>query len=288
MSLAQSLIDAFGEAPGARIASRLPSAWESLGPGALVLAASVTDGEGVVVRAVRDDRWRVSLDPPSDHARDRASVELAADASRRLVHDLQAPLGAALGRVEIADLDHPDLREAASLLHDLGAVQSMRAERFPRVCDRLVDDPGGLHRVEHALQREFARHGFRWRFDQPADELATVGGDALQSALVILAENALQALQRGGVEAHASVEVSDGFLVLRVVDDGPGVEPAWRDSLGLATWRRSPHRASRGLWTLGVIAASLGGAICLAPRASRGTDARVALTLGPLQRASQG
>ncbi len=276
------------EARPARVAARVPAAWESLGPGALVLSTAVSGGVAVVVRAVRDDRWRVSLDPPSDHARDRASVELAGDASRRLVHDLQAPLGAALGRVELVDLDHPDLREAASLLHDLGAVQSMRAERFPRACDRLVDDPGGLHRVEHALQREFARHGFSWRFDQPAGELAAVGGDALQSALVIQAENALQALQRGGTEAHASLELSDTFLVLRVIDDGPGVEPAWLDSLGLATWRRSPHRASRGLWTLGVIAAALEGAVCLAPRASRGTDARVALTLRPLQRASQG
>lgn len=284
MTLSQALVDALGGASGARV----PAAWESLGPGALVLAATVSDGAAVVARAVRDDRWRVSLDPPSDHARDRASVELAADASRRLAHDLQAPLGAALGRVELADLDHPDLREAASLLHDLGAVQAMRAERFPRVCDRLADDPGGLHRVEHALQREFARHGFSWRFDQPSDELAEVGGDALQSALVILGENALQALQRGGLEARASLEACETFLVLRVIDDGPGVDPAWLDSLGLATWRRSPHRASRGLWTLGVIAASLGGAVCLAPRASRGTDARVALTLGPLQRASQG
>lgn len=288
MSLAQALVHSLGGATGARVAAQVPAAWESLGPGALVLSAAVVDGVAVGARAVRDDRWRVSLDPPSDHARDRASVELAADASRRLVHDLQAPLGAALGRVELADLDHPDLREAASLLHDLGAVQSMRAERFPRSCDRLVDDPGGLHRVDHALQREFARHGFSWRFELPAGELAAVGGDALQSALVILAENALQALQRGGTEAHASLELSDRFLVLRVIDDGPGVEPAWRDSLGLATWRRSPHRASRGLWTLGVIAASLDGAVCLAPRASRGTDARLALTLGPLQRASQG
>lgn len=288
MSLAQALIEALGDARGARVASRVPAAWDALGPGALVLAASVCDGAAAVARAVRDDGWRVSLDPPTDHARDRASVELAADASRRLAHDLQAPLGAALGRVELADLHHPDLQEAASLLLDLGAVQSMRAERFPRVCDRLVDDPGGLHRVDHALQREFARHGFRWRFDPPAGELGAVGGDALQSALVILAENALSALQRGGTEAHASLEESDDLLVLRVVDDGPGVEPAWRHALGLASWRRSPHRASRGLWTLGVIAASLEGAVCLAPRAPRGTDARVALTWGPLQRASQG
>lgn len=288
MSLTQAFVEALGPVAGARVAARVPAAWEALGPGALVLASSVSGGVSVGVRAVRDELWRAWADPPSDHARDRAAVELAADASLRLAHDLQAPLGAALGRVELADLDHPDLREAAALLHDLGAVQSMRAERYPRVCDRLSDDPGGLYRVEHALQREFARHGFRWRFDAPAGELATVGGDALQSALVILAENALQALQRGGVEARASMEVSDTFLVLRVVDDGPGVDPAWLDSLGLASWRRSPHRASRGLWTLGVIAACLDGAICLAPRVSRGTDARVALTLRPLQRASQG
>jgi signal transduction histidine kinase len=288
MSLAQALADAFGDAPGARLASRIPAAWESLGPGALVLSASVADGAATVVRAVRGDRWCVSRDPPSDHARDRAAVELAADASRRLAHDLQAPLGAALGRVELADLDHPDLREAASLLHDLGAVQSMRAERFPRRCDHLVDDPDGLHRVAHALQREFARHGFRWGFDPPSEALSALGGDALQSALVILAENALQALQRGGGEARVSLEACEPFVVLRVVDDGPGVEPAWLDSLGLATWRRSPHRASRGLWTLGVIAASLDGAVCLATRASRGTDARVALRLRPLPRASPG
>lgn len=288
MSLTQALVDALGPAVGARVAARLPDAWEALGPGALVLVASVAEGASFGVRAVRGERWRVTRDPPSERARDRAAIELAGDASRLLAHDLQAPLGAALGRVELADLDHPDLREAASLLHDLGAVQSMRAERFPRVCDRLVDDPGGLHRVAHALQHEFARHGFRWRFDHPAGELEAAGGDALQSALVILAENALQALQRGGVEARASLESADGFMVLRVVDDGPGVDPAWLDSLGLATWRRSPHRASRGLWTLGVIAACLDGAVCLAPRASRGTDARVALSLRPLQRASQG
>ncbi|MFO0625451.1 MAG: hypothetical protein U0325_07500 [Polyangiales bacterium] len=287
MSLAAALVESLGPEVGARVAARVPADWEALAPGALVMATAVDGEASFGVRAVRDDRWRVLWDPPGDHARDRAAVELAADASRRLAHDLQAPLGAAVGRVELTDLDHPDLREAAALLHDLGAVQSMRAERFPRSCDRLVDDPSGLHRVEHALQREFARHGFRWRFDPPAGELETVGGDALQSALVILAENALQALQRGGVEAHASLEVTDGFLVLRVVDDGPGVEPGWRDAIGRASWRRSPHRASRGLWTLGVIAACLDGAVCLAPRTSRGTDARVALTLRPLQRASQ-
>lgn len=241
------------------------------------------------MRATFDDGWRVSVDPVTSLAHERASIELAGELLRRGAHDLQAPLTAAAGSIELADANpDPDLAEAAELLRHVGVMQSIRAERAPRPLDGEDFELEGAYQIADAMRREFQRHGARFDLDAPYDLDAPVSDAALRCALVVLGENALAAVKRGGASARASIRAEGNFLALSVIDDGAGWQVDDRAHLARLGGGRRGRRRPLGLWTLRVVTASHAGAVALTPNAGPGMEARAAFRSRALRPASRG
>lgn len=288
-SLTSALAAALGPLDGARARAQAPASWESLRPGALLLTTLIDGDDARTVRATLDEGWRVSVDPVTRLAHERASLELAGELLRRFAHDLQAPLTAAAGSVELAEVSpDPDLADAAALLQHLGAMQSVRAERAPGPLDGGDFELEGAYQIADVLRREFLRHGARFELDAAYDLDAPVSDAALRCALVVLAENALAAVKRGGGAARASIRAEGEFVSLAVTDDGAGWPADDRAHLARLGWGRAGRRRPLGLWTLRVVTASHAGAVALSPNAGPGLEARAAFRSRALRPASRG
>ncbi|MEZ4390487.1 MAG: hypothetical protein R3A48_05275 [Polyangiales bacterium] len=288
-SLTSALAAALGPVDGARARAQAPASWESLRPGALLLTTLVDGDDARTVRATFDDGWRVTLDPLTKLAQERASLELAGELLRRLAHDLQAPLTAAAGSLELAAPGpDPELAGVASLLHHVGEMQSIRAERAPRPLDGDAFELEGAWRIAEGMRREFQRHGARFDLDAPYDLDAPVSDSALRCALVVLGENALAAVKRGGTLARAAIRAEGSFVTLTVTDDGAGWPVQGRARLARLDHEPRGRRRPLGLWTLRVVTALHAGAVALTPNVDAGIEARVALRARALLPASRG
>lgn len=283
-SLHRALTELLGAADADRASAQIPAAWTGLPAGSVLLTTLVDGASARTVRALRDETWRVSLDDASDLGRDREQVLFAGELSRRLAHDLQAPITAAAGYVELsASESNPDIELSVGLLHDLAALNALRAERAPRSLDEEPAEIGEVLELGEVLAREFRRHRASFSLSAPPVIDAKLCNAALCCALVTLGENALDAIKRGGSSARATIAHHDERVVLQIVDDGAGFDPAHRAAIGRKGWSHRGRRMSLGLWVLRVVAASLDGAIALSPNELRGVDARVCVRARALQ-----
>ena len=118
-------------------------------------------------------------------------------------------------------------------------------------------------------------------FEAPKDGRPTVRGNAvlIEQAVLNLIVNAEQALAgRTGGTIRLQMELPDGWVVLRVTDNGPGVDPAIADRLfePFATTRVRDECSGLGLCVARQIAEQHGGTLaCEAPP----TGASFVLTL---------
>jgi C4-dicarboxylate-specific signal transduction histidine kinase len=109
--------------------------------------------------------------------------------------------------------------------------------------------------VSHALALRayaFSKARLTSTFEAPKDGRPTVRGNAvlLEQAILNLIVNAEQALAgRSGGTIRVQLELPDGWVVLRVTDNGPGVDPAIANRLfePFATTRARDESSGLGL-----------------------------------------
>jgi two-component system sensor histidine kinase TctE len=121
--------------------------------------------------------------------------------------------------------------------------------------ETLVEQRAGTIRIAHA-----------------APVVALVDCSRLRRALAALIENALQHCERG-VNIEVEIAAEDGFAVISVSDDGPGLDFAKADQL-FQRFRRGRTRAEGsglGLSLVRALVAAHGGTTLLAPRQGGGT-----------------
>ena len=183
---------------------------------------------------------------------------------RIVAHELRSPVAAldALATAAAATDDAAVLRRVV----DLGVAAA-------RDIERIVSDPELLSlRLEPvdlaALAATFAAPRVTVRADGPM----TVDGDAtrLRQVLSNLVANAL----RHGTRAAVDVRAEDGFVVVSVTDDGPGVDPGAdlfsRGASGVGS-------TGYGLWLSRAIAGAHGGTLELSDAPGMGACLRLAL-----------
>jgi signal transduction histidine kinase len=253
----------------------IPASWDSLPRGALVLAHAPVAGGHVPLRLCRAEVWRATLDESTDLSAAVRALETAGRAARRLAHDLQSPLGALLGALELRGTDG-DTATLEAPLRALAAAQSARAGRFPARVNRGPTEGAVVEASLDALAAEFRRHGMRLACDAPP-AILPMGEDVARSAAMQLVENALDAIKLGGTSAQLCFDDAPDATVIRVCDDGPGMRDAHRAAAGRRGWSPRGGDHGLGLWSLWVTTGALGGAVALAPREGGGTDARFAL-----------
>ncbi|MCX4780496.1 sensor histidine kinase [Streptomyces sp. NBC_01264] len=156
---------------------------------------------------------------------DARQRQFTADAS----HELRNPLAAVRSRLEVA-LRDPDRESVAAALADTERLQGIAADLL--LLARLDGGPAprtepvdlALLAAEDAARRPGPRVPLR--LDARGPVPAAGDPERLERALANLVDNALR-YARTGVVVRASAE--DGWALLEVTDDGPGIPEADRD-----------------------------------------------------------
>ncbi|MGW3325622.1 sensor histidine kinase [Streptomyces virginiae] len=162
---------------------------------------------------------------------DARQRQFTADAS----HELRNPLAAVRSRLEVAlAMDRPDRESVAAALADTERLQAIAADLL--LLARLDGGPAprsepvdlALLAAEDAARRGASRVGARVALRLDAGAPVPASGDParLERALANLVDNALR-YARAEVVVRATEH--DGWAVLEVTDDGPGIPEADRD-----------------------------------------------------------
>lgn len=182
------------------------------------------------------------LDTPADAAQPTAAPDVEAERRRdQLIREVHA---------NIAELD--------ALVDEVLLASRLEAESgLPPTARPRVDWAALLSEEAAAARREAgASDGSAWRLDGPdapdaGPSAAWVTGD--ERLLRRAVRNLLQNARRyGGPAAHLSLRRDDTQWVLTVEDEGPGVDPAWRERIFEPFFRVPGHSESSGGVGLGL------------------------------------
>jgi PAS domain S-box-containing protein len=160
------------------------------------------------------------------------------EAQRRFVsdasHELRAPLMALGGNFEMLQLPNLNETDRTEIIRDLH-LESARLSRLVNDLLAVARGDAGAPMKRERIQldvllseswrliRAFDKHTFQLGTLEPCE----VAGDAdrLKQLCLILLENAVKYTPHGGlVQLESSCQ--DGWAVVRIVDNGPGIEPA--------------------------------------------------------------
>ncbi|MGW2679373.1 sensor histidine kinase [Streptomyces sp. NPDC001436] len=221
---------------------------------------------------------------------DARQRQFTADAS----HELRNPLAAVRSRLEVAlAMERPDRASVAAALADTDRLQRIAADLL--LLARLDGGPAprpepvdlALVAAEDAARRPAPRVPLR--VETPAPVPAYGDPARLERALANLVDNALR-YARGGVVVRAAAR--EGWAVLEVADDGPGIPEADRDRVFERFVRLDADRGRAGGGTgLGLaisreIARSHGGDVRALGTPGGGARLELRIPAGTLSRAS--
>jgi len=205
--------------------------------------------------------------------RDQAVWVLAA----KILHELNNPLhavGLLLDEVDACGVGHENESRRRDLLSrvrvqtdralsHLHALRSMRSLDEPelqrvaldRIAGAVVDDVGPLA----------AEDGLQVRLDCAQPVQASADPGYVRTILETLVDNGMHSLRLGGGPGRITIHVAteEGRAVVRVSDDGPGLEPGVRAALFEPLRTTKTHGLGLGLPLARALARSMRGDLCL-------------------------
>ncbi len=198
-----------------------------------------------------------------------ASIRGYAELVRRQRQEVPADVGHAVRRVESEALRMSELVEELLLLARLDADRETGRELSTEEVDLTA------LAVDAVSDAHVAGPGHRWRLDLP-DVAVLVPGDAarLHQVLANLLTN-VRAHTPEGTTATTRLRAEDGWAVLQVTDDGPGVPAALgghvfeRFARGDASRSRHAGSTGLGLAIVHAVVTAHGGTVELAGRPGR-------------------
>lgn len=186
------------------------------------------------------------------------------------LHEVGNALTVVVGWIDLALAALPAGSAATEAL-EVARGRAARAQRLARRAigaERDLDPPRPLGEVVREVARgvEGARSGAVTVETAIADQLRTerlVRGDAAGQVLTNLVLNAVEVSDAGESVRVGARRDGDGFVVLSVVDDGPGVPQELRDALFTSGRTSRPGGAGIGLRHAAMLAAEVGGVLLL-------------------------
>jgi len=194
------------------------------------------------------------------------------DFAAAVSHEFKTPLTGIRGAIELLD-EHGEEMEPADRARFLANAHA-DAERLSRLVQRLLDmaradmtSAGGDARADAAeVARVIAERGdARMAIDvvaAPGLPAARISGDALETVLATLTDNARQA---GATRVSIALEEADAQIAVRVTDDGKGIAEGDRDRVfqPFFTGNRETGGTGLGLPIARSLLAATGGTIAL-------------------------
>jgi PAS domain S-box-containing protein len=221
--------------------------------------------------------------------RDQAALARLGEMAAIVAHEVKNPLAGIGGALQIIrerlPVENPDrevIGEILARLEGLNAlVRDLLVFARPRA-PRLAAVPLAplLEECVRDLRRDRALKGVRLEVDAPSAPVVNGDAELLRSALFNVALNAAQAAgKKGSVRVAAGTH--DGFGVVRVSDDGPGVPAELRARI-FEPFFTTKHRGSGlGLPVARRVVESHGGTLEIDCPAEGGTVVSVRIPLFP-------
>ena len=209
-----------------------------------------------------------------------------------IAHEINQPLGAIMGNADAAAImlrsDTPDLDELREIIDEIRAedtrasevVRKLRAMLSRREMDPvLLDVNNETAEALHHVSYDVARHDVRLT-PAFAPDVPPVMGDSihLQQVVVNLVMNAVEALQSVPVmqrDIRVETAARAGGAEVSIIDNGPGVSEAHRDSLFEAFFTTKEKGMGLGLSIVRAIVEAHRGRVTVEPGPMRGTIFRV-------------
>jgi len=228
--------------------------------------------------------WTVVCSDVTDRERRRQQLEVL---NRVLRHNLRNDAGAVHGYAEILvdRLDDDATRDMADTIERRSAALAALGDKAGTV-ERLIDGerPQSVD-VEATLDdvvaaaRE-AHPDADLALDVHTGVTASLSKRALVAAVENLVENAIRHHDGAGVErpdggawARVVVDRANGTLLVRVLDDGPGIPDAELEAVEAGEETALRHGSGLGLWIVHWAAGALGAESTYTDRDPRGTVA---------------
>jgi two-component system sensor histidine kinase HydH len=244
---------------------------------------------------------------PSD-ALGRDTSELAAEETQRLLsrllsrlaHEIRNPLGALDVHVQLLEEDLTRISPAvpvestarvAIIRRELSRLDNIVRQFLSlagpsSINPQTVDLRETLQHVCHLLAPEAASREIELTATVP-DEMPPLSADhgQLTQALVNLALNAIQAIQRSGrVQMIAQAEDARGGIAIEVRDSGPGIDLEKRAAIFEPFFTTKPEGSGLGLWIVQQIAMAHGGTVTVTNAPEGGAVFALHLPLQPRNR----
>src|ERR1019366_1196569 len=182
-------------------------------------------------------------------------------------------------------IETPDVDEQLAVL----SSEVMRLDRvvrtfldFNRPVDlnlELVDLVETVAEILSFIEPEAAARGIRTSFERPEGAISIEAGrDLLRQALVNIAVNAMEAVDKGG-SVTARIEHTDDACVIVIADTGPGIPADQREKIFQLYYTTKPQGTGIGL-AMAFRAVQLhGGTIEVKSEMGKGTEFRIVLPL---------
>jgi CheY-like chemotaxis protein len=202
------------------------------------------------------------------------------------LHEVGNALTVVVGWIDLAlaslQAGHP-----ASEPLEVARGRAARAQRLARRAigaERDLDPPRMVGDLVRELTRglEGTRSGvvrIESALDDGLESARLHRGESAGQVLLNLVLNAVQVSRAGGVVRIGASPGGDGFLVLTVSDQGPGVPPELRDSLFDGGRSSRPGGAGIGLRHAAGLAAEVGGSLALSDGAGDGAASGAVFSL---------
>lgn len=223
--------------------------------------------------------------------RARVAEKLAAvgTLSAGLAHEIRNPLNAASLQLQLLERrlqrtanDPKFLEPVAMVQRELSRLSHLVGDflRFARPADLYLRRLDANHLVEHVVALfgpEATRLGVSLRAELPDDALHIEGDrEKLQQVVINVVRNSMEALESTGGNIVLSLAwASDGMVLLRVRDDGPGIPDATLQRVFEPFFSTKPMGTGLGMAICHSLVQQHGGAIQV--RSDAGTEVDILL-----------
>lgn len=247
---------------------------------------SLSDEMGTLGRAFNDMLDR--LDRSQEALLRSEKLAVTGLLAARVAHDVRNPLSSIKMQTQMlrSRLRGQDDNQAmiASILRDVGQVENVirgllelarpgELKLTPARLNEVVEDV----LVQMMPQLTHNKIAIETAFDPNLPDVA-LDAERFRLALLNLISNAAEAMPAGGTLAvTTALNAADSTVLLDVCDDGTGVDPAIAERVFDPFVSTKHDGVGLGLVNTRAVVESHGGRVELAPRAGRGTRARVTL-----------
>jgi PAS domain S-box-containing protein len=215
----------------------------------------------------------VARDVTELHERERHISVL----DRVLRHNLRNKMNVVLGNAaEIRRTGDDDVGDAAASIVEAGEKLLALSDAARRFHDTIhsqepVEETDVVEHVQHVLQETSIEYpGTKLHADLPASARAEVT-ESFELALSEVVQNAIVHSDQDVPEVSVTVETDDGSVLVRVDDDGPGLDDLERRALERGVESPLEHTSGLGLWLVRWAVEASGGSIEISEREPHGT-----------------